>query len=192
MINLSTYSAVQAALFCRVDVPGYSVLRFSNYNRPVTIAGESYNNLGTLLGITDTTSDIRATSGNMTVTISGIPNSSLAEVMAQQFKGSKIQIWRVFFDAQTGQQLDIVGNPAGRYQGIITNWSLEEDWNSSTQSASNKIAFVCSSMVDVVNNKIAGRKTNSNDQRKYFPTDPSMDRVAALKNSNYNFGAVVK
>ena len=144
------------------------------------------------MGITETSSDIRATSGNMTVTISGIPNSSLSEVMAQQFKGSKIQVWRVFFNAQTGQQLNITGNPAGRYQGIITNWSLEEDWNSSTQTASNRIAFVCSSMVDVVNNKIAGRKTTGNDQKRYFPTDVSMDRVTALKNSNYNFGAVVK
>jgi hypothetical protein len=41
-------------------------------------------------------------------------------------------------------------------------------------------------------NKIAGRKTNSRDQKTFYPTDLSMDRVTQLANSNYNFGAVVK
>jgi hypothetical protein len=191
-IDLSTYSAVEAAMFCRIDVPDYDVLLFSNYNIPVSINGESYVNLGTLLGITDSTSDLRATSGTLTITISGIPNSSISEVLAQRFKGSKIQVWRVFFDANTKQILGIDGNPAGRFQGIVTNWSLAEDWTPGSPTTSNKIDFTCSSTVDVLSNKVAGRKTNSKDQKKYFPNDLSMDRVSIITKSNFNFGAVVK
>ena len=191
-INLSSYRSVETALFCRVDVPDYAVLRFSNYNIPVTIEGESYTNLGTLLGVTDSSSDIRATSGTLTVTISGIPDASIAEVLDQTFKGSEIQIWRVFFDATTKQVLNIAGNPAGRFQGIITNFSLEEDWPQGATATSNRISFTCSSKVDILANKVAGRKTNTNDMKRWYPSDVSMDRVMALSRSNYNFGAVIK
>ena len=191
-INLSAYSAIETALFCRVNVPDYAVLRFSNYNIPVTIAEESYSNLGTLLGVTDSSSDLRATSGTLTVTISGIPDTSIAEVLAQKFKGSDIQIWRVFFDATTKQVLNITGNPAGRFQGVITNFSLEEDWQQGATATSNTIAFTCSSKVDILSNKVAGRRTNTNDMKRWYPSDLSMDRVMALSRSNYNFGAIVK
>lgn len=189
MIDLSSYSAVEAAMFCRIDVPDYDVLLFSNYNIPVTIGDDTYVNLGTLLNVTDSSSDIRATSGTLTITITGIPNSSLAEVLDQRFKGSKIQVWRVFFDASTKQMLEIDGNPAGRFQGIVTNWSLDEDWGTTSR---NMISFTCSSAVDVLNNKVAGRKTNGNDQKRWYPSDVSMDRVSVIANSNFNFGAVIK
>ena len=191
-IDLSAYRSVETALFCRVDVPDYAVLRFSNYNIPVSINSESYTNLGTLLGVTDSSSDIRASTGTLTVTISGIPDTSIAEVLAQRFKGSEIQIWRVFFDATTRQPLNITGNPAGRFSGIITNFSLEEDWSPGTTTTSNRIAFTCSSKIDILNTKVSGRRTNTNDMKAWYPSDVSMDRVMALSRSNYNFGAVIK
>jgi hypothetical protein len=175
-----------------VDVPDYAVLRFSNYNIPVTINGESYTNLGTLLGVGDVSSDIRAAAGTLSVSITGIPNTSIAEVLSQTFKGSAIQIWRVFFDTQTKQVLNITGNPAGRFQGVITNFSLEEDWSQGATTTTNRITFTCSSSIDILSNKVAGRKTNSNDMKAWYPSDLSMDRVTTLAKSNYNFGAVIK
>lgn len=188
-IDLSSYRAVQTALFVRIDVPGYAVLRMSDYTSNQVINGETYTSLGNLLGITDSTSSIRATQGNMSITISGIPNSSLAEVLNQKFKGSKVQVWRVFYDPATGTQLNISGNPAGRFQGIIDNWSLEEDYTPGSHIVTNKIIFTCSSSVDVMVNKVNGRRTNSQDQKALYPTDLCFDRVVALRNSNFNFGA---
>ena len=49
--------------------------------------------------------------------------------------------------------------------------------------------LTCASNVDILNNKVQGRKTNSESQRKYFPTDLSMERVATLENSYFDFGA---
>ena len=191
MIDLSAYSSVEAAMFCRIDVPDYEVLLFSNYNIPVTIGTDTYVNLGTLLNVTDSSSDIRATSGSLSISISGIPNASIAEVLEQRFKGSRIQIWRVFFDANTKQMLEIDGNPSGRFQGIVTNYAIEEDWDSGATQTTNRIMFTCASSVDVLNNKVAGRRTNSADQKRFYPTDVSMDRVNAIARSNFNFGAVL-
>jgi hypothetical protein len=190
-INLSSLTSIQSALFCRMDVPGYQVLRFSSFNRVVNIDGEDYTGLGTLLGVTDTSNDLRVTNSQFTITISGIPDSSINEILNNRIKGSAIQVWRVFFDPATGEILDIPGNPLGRFQGIVNNYSLEEDWSQGSLTTTNTILITCSSTVDVLSNKISGRKTNSTDEKALYPTDVSMDRVAKLTNSNFNFGVVV-
>ena len=186
---LSGYGQIETALFCRIYSSTFGALRFSSYNRPVTIDGESYTALGTLLNVTDVQSDIRPASGTLSITLSGIPNSSIAEILSLNIKGSDVQIWRMFFNAQTHQKLNITGNPFGRFQGRVDNYSLEEEYNSSARTASNTMVFTCTSIIDVLTNKIAGRRTNPTDQKQFFPTDLSMDRVLSLANSNINFGA---
>lgn len=188
-VSLASLRAVETALFVRIDVPGYDVLRFSNYYRPYTINGESYTGLGTLVGITNSDNNLRAAPGTLTITISGIPNSNLAEILDSKIKGSNVQVWRVFFDPVTGQPLDLAVNPIGRFQGIVNNYSLDESWEQGSQTITNTMGIICSSTVQVLNNKISGRRTNSTDQKRLYPTDTSMDRVAVLATTNFNFGA---
>lgn len=189
-LDLSAYSSIQTALFCNVVVPDYATLTFTNYPRNITLQGTTYTGMGQLLSVTDNTSELRASRGELTVTISGIPAQNISDLLTYKFKGSTISVLRAIFDANTGQLLPITGNPAGRFQGIINNFGLNEDW--SGQDASNTISFICTSTVGVLMNKVAGRKTNPTDQKKFYPTDLSMDRVLKLANSNYNFGAVIR
>jgi hypothetical protein len=191
-IDLQNQHHTQTALFVKMTVPDYAVLKFSNYNRDVVIEGNTYTALGNLLGVTDTSTNLRVTPGNLSITISGIPNTSITDILNNRIKGSDIEIWRVFFDVITGQPLLIDGNPLGRFKGIVSNYSIQETWDPGSQLVSNTIMLTCSSTIDVLNNKISGRSTNSNDQKYYYPTDLSMDRVAALANSNFNFGAIIK
>lgn len=191
-IDLQNQRHIQTALFVKMIVPDYAVLKFSSYNHEVIINGDTYIALGNLLGITDTSTNLRVTPGNLSVTISGIPNTSITEILNNRIKGSKIEIWRVFFDTITGQPLLIDGNPLGRFKGIVSNYSIQETWNPGNELVTNTIMITCSSTIDVLNNKITGRSTNSNDQKYFYPTDLSMDRVAALVNSNFNFGAIIK
>jgi hypothetical protein len=201
-INLSAYGAVQTGLFVRIAVEEYkatpnatptsTVLRFSDYNRAVTINSEVYTGLGRLMSVSSTTSELRASSALLSLALSGIPNSSIAEIVNSKIKGSPVQVYRVFFDANTGQQLNIAGNPMKRFQGLVNNYSLEEDFTPGGATTSNTILIECSSIVDVFSNKLSGRRTNPGDQKALYPTDPSMDRVLALTNSNFNFGSPVK
>jgi hypothetical protein len=186
-IDLRNVSAVQSAMFVRIDVPDYEVLLFSDFDRPYTIDEEEYSPLGQLMGISSTSSDLRSTTGELTITISGIPNSSIAEVVNNKFKGSSVRVWRVLFAAATGQPLAFA--PQGRFQGIVNNYSIEEEYDASAQSATNTVLFTCSSAQELFNNKIAGRRTNPIDQKLYYPNDVSMDRVLKLANANINFGA---
>jgi hypothetical protein len=95
----------------------------------------------------------------------------------------------MLFDATTGTQLAITGNPVGRFFGLVNNYSLQEDYDVTARTSSNTIVIVCSSAVEILNNKLAGRRTNPIDQKSFYPSDLSMDRVPKLVGANYQFGA---
>ena len=190
-INLSSYKNIETGLFVSMVVPDYATLKFSDQYREVTLNGDTYLPLGNLLGISDTNSELVNSSGEVTLTISGIPNTSISEIVNNKIKGSKIKVWRAFFDSTTKDLLNITGNPVGRFQGIVTNYSLEEDYSPGSSDMKNTILLVCTNNVAVLGNKISGRRTNYADHRALYPTDPSMDRVSKLATTNFNFGAPV-
>jgi hypothetical protein len=198
-IDLSSYTSVETGLFVRIEVDYYkaaagdtptsTVLLFSDYRGTVTINSESYVGLGKLLNITSTTSELKGSTSSVTVSISGIPDSSIAEIINSRMKGCPIKIYRVVFDPVTGTQLAITGNPAGRFFGIVSNYSLEEDYNIDERTSTNTISLICSSNMGFLENKISGRKTNPESMKRFYPTDVSMDRVPNLVGANFNFGA---
>lgn len=187
-INLSGYSNVQTGLFVTIDVDGTNIFRFSDYNTTIAIDGHNYTGLGQFVSITTSTSDLKSAPGNVTITMSGIPSSSISSVTSLGMKGAKVIVQRVFFDASTGNILSITGNPVGRFFGIIDNYSLNEEYDITARTSVTSITFVCSSVVDLLQNKIAGRKTNPSSNKSYYATDVSMDRVPALVGANFDFG----
>lgn len=198
-INLQSYKSIQSNLFVRIQIDEYSdtaggpyapeVLRFSDLNTTFEINGESYVGAGNFMGITSTSSEIRASGGEITISLSGIPNTSIAEIVNSKIKGAPVRVYRAFFNAATGAFLNITGNPAGRYRGFINNYSLNEEYDPVTKTSSNTLVLVCSSAVEVLSNKINGRRTNPESQKRLYPNDLSMDRVPTLENATFNFGA---
>ncbi len=187
--DLTAYSAVETALFVKIVVPDYSTLLFSDYSREITIAGDTYAGLGKLVAITNSQSEIRASGNQLTITMVGIQDVDIPAIIASKLKGSSVEVRRAFFDASTGAILNIAGNPAGRFFGIVNNYSLDEDFAMGADTTMNTISIICTSSVEILNNKYSGRRTNPIDQKMLFPNDKSMDRVPALAKSNFNFGA---
>lgn len=189
MIDLRNYRNIQTNMFVRLDVPGYQVLTFSDYHRSLTLNGTSYVGLGQLLSISDTSSNLRAAPADITVAISGIPSGRIAEFLNYKIKGSAISILRAFSDSQTGELLNITGNPVGKFQGIVSNYEITDDLDIGADTGSVTINISATSVVELLNNKISGRRTNPTDQLKLYPNDQSMNRVPSLAKSNFNFGA---
>jgi hypothetical protein len=199
-INLTSYQAIETALFVKITVANYRVLAtdtpvteiltFSEYSVPVTINSQVYQPLGGLLSVSDSASELRTSPGTMSFAISGIPNTSLTQIVNSQFKGSPVEIWRMVFDPVTRQPLSIAGNPVGRFFGVIDNYTIEEDW--STDSAVSRVVFTATSLTELMSSRIAGRRTNPTDQARWYPSDRSMDRVPTLANSSWIWGAQVK
>lgn len=195
---LSAYDHVRTALFVKIEVDEYlqsggnlapTTLLFSDHYKDYLLDGDTYTALGDLMNVTSTLSELQSTSANVTIQLSGIPNRSLEEIIKSKIKASPVTIKRAFF-AHNGEFIDdsTVTNPVGRFIGYINNYALEEEWDTSTRSSTNKITIECSSTVDVLSRKQAGRKTNPNSMKKYYASDVSFDRVPAILNENLNFG----
>lgn len=197
-INLTSYDHIATGLFVRIPVDYYksnanatptsTVLRFSDYIHPVTINSESYVGLGKFVGISGSSSELKNSTGDITITLSGIPSGSIDEIVNSRIKGCSVQVWRVIFNSVTLQPLSISGNPVGRFFGIIDNYTLDEEYDIDNMTATNTISLTCSSTVGMLQNKISGRKTNPTSWKAFNSTDISMDRVPSLVGANFNFG----
>lgn len=189
-MDLSSYRSIQSNLFVRINLSYSSqILLFSDSRDSISLDGDTYVGLGQLMGITSTSSELRSTSRSITITISGIPNASITDIINSRLKGSKINIYRAIFDPVTRDALAIDGNPAGRFSGIVTNYAINEEIDPSARTATNTITIMCSGIVDVLANTTKGRRTNPQDQKLYYPSDTAMDRVPDLVGAYFDFGA---
>jgi hypothetical protein len=193
---------IQSALLVRIDCPYYKdtadatpitkILTFSDFDRPITLNSETYLPLGGLIGITASSSELRTSANGMTITIAGVPNSAISEIYNSKLKGSRVVVYRYFFTssgAVISPGFGGVVNPTGRFWGVVNNYTFNETYDVATRSASNTIILECASQIEVLGNKIAGRRTNPVDQQKLYPDDLCFNRVPSLTNSNFNFGA---
>lgn len=190
-IDLSTYRSIQTNLFVKLDIPNYEVLTFSDYHKDLSISGTNYTGLGQLVNISNTSGNLRAAPEDVTITITGIPIQNVTAVLNNRIKGSAVEIYRAFFDPSTGELLPILGNPAGKFQGVVNNFEISDDLEMGTDTGIFTLILTATSVVELLNNKVSGRRTNPVDQRQWFPTDASMDRVPSLAKANFNFGAPV-
>jgi len=188
-IDLRPYTSIQTNIFVKIDIPAYQVLTFSDYHKAYTINGLEYLGLGQLVSISNTTSNLRAAREELVVTISGIPEGNINQILNTKIKGSKIYVYRAFFNPTTGDLLGITGNPAGKFQGIVNNFSINDDLEMGSDSGTITLTLTSTSVVELLNNKITGRRTNPTDEALFYPGDKSMDRVPGLAKSNFNFGA---
>lgn len=198
-MDLSSYTSIQSHLFVRIEVEYYKdsagaapiskTLLFSDRRDSFTIGSDTYVGVGNLMGITSASSEIRTSSGELSITIAGIPNTSVYEIVNSRIKGCPVRIYRGVFNAETGAFITATGNPMARYRGFVNNYALNEEYDINTRTSTNTITLICNSSIDVLQNKVAGRKTNPTSEKKFFPNDVSMDRVPTLKNATYDFGA---
>ena len=171
-LDLSNYSRIQQALFVRMTVPEYGVLRMSTYDVPFDIVEDdgltyTYTPQGVLLSVSEFNNEIQPTKNDVTISLAAIDQSFVAGMMGYALKGSPVTIRRVFFDAATGIKLNIAGNPSVRFKGIIANYSFNDEYNQFTDSTTTTISVSCSNITSVLENKINQQLTN-NAERKYL------------------------
>ena len=199
--SISTLTNIRSHLLIKITIPEYratptdtpnlAILTFSDLNRNnnITYDGNTYLGLGTLLSVTTSNSELRPSSSELTISVSGVPSANLGIVINSKLKGCSVIIYRVLCDGVTGAVLSLLeANPFARFRGFVNNYSLQEEYDVNSRTSKNTMLLICKSSLDVLQNKISGRLTNSISQKKYFPYDLSMDRVAALQNTSFNFG----
>ena len=161
-----------------------SIHTFSSSYQQETIDGVVYLPLGGLLAVGAQTRDISVTSKTTQVTLSGIGSDNIYLVLANKIRGSEIEILRGFYDANM-----VLQNTYPRFTGIITTYSITE--TRQNQDDIFTVTVQASSYKTVLENRIAGRKTNKQSWRYFNPTDASMDNVYSLAGVHFDFGMKV-
>jgi hypothetical protein len=148
------------------------------------------------LGIGNIQNDISGTNDEVSLSLSGIENDNLYNIFDDnnyRIKGSRIKIYRAFFDPTT----NALNNVILRYYGYVVNFNFSEDLDPVAGIGSNVITIQCASIHNLLENLVAGRRTNKKDYQIYFDepsiteaitSDPSMDYVPGLHNANFDFG----
>ena len=165
-----------------------TVYTFCNAAAPVTVGGNTFTNLGALLSVGDVQRDIKATSDDMTIQLTGINPTYVGLILSSEIKGSLVEVWRGFLDSNN----QIITTPTTqffkRYQGIISSVSINEDFNSQARTRIATCSIACSSMRRVLENRLSGIKTNQKNWQSFYSGDTSMNRVAEIANTYFNFG----
>jgi hypothetical protein len=162
-----------------------NVYTFSSSYQSETIDGETYTPLGGLLAVGIQQRDIRVTSADTSISLSGVSGNNMAVVLGNKIRGSKIELIRGFYNNNY-----VLSNTAQRFTGIVTSYNISEERQDNDDNFT--ITLNASSFKSVLENRIAGRKTNSESWKEYNPTDTSMDRVPSIADKQFDFGQAPK
>lgn len=165
------------------------IYTFCNAASPITVDGTTYTNLGSLLSIGDIKRETKATSGDLTIALTGVDGANVAVILDSDIKGSLVEVWRGFFDTNN----QIITTPTlqffKRYQGYVNNYSVTEDWNEEARTRIATCSISCSSFRMILQNRISGLKTNPTVWKNFYPNDTSMDRVPVIASTYFDFGS---
>jgi hypothetical protein len=212
-------NVIRYADFFRLTLPS-GTYYFATTPAPITIPSISatpFTALGQLVQVGSVQRDIKSTANETTVTLAGIDTAMLALVLNAKLKGSQIDLWHGFFDANnqlittvTSAWLNNVGSTiewtnslfdpiawtsstggTGVYKyftGFINSFSISEQWSEEIREYTGVVTISASSFQLVLQNRTAGRYTNDNAWQSVYSGDTSMNRVNYISSINYAFG----
>lgn len=190
-INAVTSPSIRHGEFVRLTVgkaPSTTVYTFCNAAAPITVSGITFTALSVLLSVADVQRDIKSTSDDMTIALTGINPTYVSLILSSNIKGSIVEVWRGFFDSNN----QIITSPTTqffkRYQGIVSNVSITENWNEQLRQRIATCSISSSSMRRVLENRLSGMKTNQQSWQSVYSGDTSMNRVAQISNTYFDFG----
>jgi hypothetical protein len=179
--------SIQQAEFIRLTLPS-NTYTFCNAAAAITVNGIQFTNLGSLLQLSDIKRDVKANSSDLSVSLTGVDGTNIAIVLGAEIKGSRIEVWRGFLDSNN----QIIQSPTQqffkRYQGIVSNFSITEDWNEQLRSRVATVGLSCASFRTILENRVGGVRTTPKIWQVYYPGDTSMNRVPSIAGSYFDFG----
>lgn len=158
-----------------------TVLTFSSAYKDEVIDGVTYSALGGLLAVGAQNRNLRVTAGDTTISLSGIGGNNIYNVLATNIRGSEVEILRGFYNNNM-----VLTNTYPRFTGIITSYSITEEREGTDDNFT--VSVGAASYKTVLENRIAGRKTNKESWQFFNPSDTSMNQVYAISGVSFDFG----
>lgn len=162
-----------------------NVYTFSSAYKDETISGTTYEALGGLLAVGQQPRDMRVTQADTSVALSGVDGNNIYIVLGTRIKGAKLEILRGFYGT-SGPNLYVLQNTYPRFTGIVQNYAISEDRQGRDDTFT--VSINASSYKTVLENRIAGRKTNERSWQVFNSTDSSMNNVYSIADQPFDFG----
>ena len=184
-------NVIRYADFVRLTTAS-ATYRFATTPTAITVAAvdaSAFTGLSQLVSIGSAQRDIKSTANETTVTLVGVDTANLAIVLGAGLKGSQVEMWHGFFDANGA--LITTGGTGGLYQffnGFVNSFSISEQFSEDIRAYVGVITISASSIQLILQNRTAGRYTNNNAWQTFNPADTSMNRVNFIETINYAFG----
>lgn len=141
-----------------------------------------------LLTVGQVQRDIKATSDDLAIGLSGLDPNFISIVLGEDVKGGTCELYRGFLDSNN----QIIQTPTQqffrRYKGIINSVSISEDWNDAARQRVCTVTVATNSMRQILENRLSGVKTNQNSWQFLYPNDTSMNRVLTIASAYFDFG----
>lgn len=158
-----------------------TTLTFSSSYKEETIGNVVYTPLGGLLQVGAQNRNIRVTQGDTTISLSGIDGNNIQQVLSTKIRGSDVEILRGFYDNNM-----VLQNTYPRFRGIVTTYAITEEREGTTDDFT--VSVGAASYKTVLENRVAGRKTNKESWQFFNNTDTSMNQVYAISGVQFDFG----
>jgi hypothetical protein len=163
---------------------------------PITYSGTTYVGLGNFLGMNEIQDDLRATTAQLQLSLSGIPKtvgeaglgtwtSYVSLILNSRLKGSRVRIFRAFFSDNYEVLTDSVSL---RFSGYVSNYTISDSTDIQSRSDTYTCVLALTNVLGIIERRIAGRRTNATDQKTLYPGDTGMDRVVLISNTAFDFG----
>lgn len=158
-----------------------SVYTFSSAYKAETINGLTYNPLGGLLAVGIQQRDLRVTSADTSLSLSGISGNNIQIVLDNNIRGSQVEIIRGFYDNNYN-----LTSTAHRFTGIVTSYNITEE---RVEKDDNFVVTLnCSSFKTVLENRTAGRYTTKQSWQFWYPNDSSVNNLFSISGQYFDFG----
>jgi hypothetical protein len=179
--------SIRHAEFIKLTLPD-EVVTFCSSANPITINGIEFIGMGGLLQLGDVQRDIKSTSDDLVLSITGIDPNYVQIILSNDIKGSLVEVWRGFLDSDN----QIIETPTQqffkRYQGIVNNVAINEDFREKERTRVATCVISCASFRTILENRMAGTITNPVNWKTNYPNDTSMDRVPSIVSIYFDFG----
>ena len=149
------------------------------------MGSDTYVAAGQLINIGSTSDNIEATDDSLAIGLSGIDSSITAAVLTSKVPGSEINIYRGFFNEDTGALYD--NAPYLVWSGIASSYSITDSYDIDSGDAID-IQVQGKSLLSSIMDRQAGVYTSVSSYQTIDSSDKSMEFVAGLTNKTFNFG----
>jgi len=179
-------SSIQHCLLIDLEIDSTTTYYISNHYQSIEYDGNSYTQLGYFLQMSEMQNDIKPTNNQIQINLAGVPSTAVPDfpsiVLNSSIKGSRVKVRRAFFQDNTLIDAYL------RFSGYVSNYALNESWDDRERLTTFSVSLQCSNVLAIIERQYSGRRTNEKDQKLWYPTDTSMDRVKILADSSFDFG----